>query len=180
MPFHPIDAASSCVRRARRFLALAQERLPDSKIKTDLRRSALVMAVTAVDSYMHWLVYRRVSDVRREGDLPKVLSKLDVPFSDMASLADAAIDARRTKHDLRPWVQVKNAVQRRLLRETFQSYDQIGQAFALAGIEKGWSRTADVLGVKPDEIKDRLNHLVQRRNQVVHEEISNAHPVRNA
>ena len=169
MPFHPIDAANACVRRARTFLALADGQLPDAKIKTDLRRSALVLAVTAVDSYMHWLVYRRISEVRREGDLPKLLAKLEVPFSDFASLADATIKARREDRDLRPWVQVKNAVQRRLLKETFQSYEQVGQALSLAGIDKGWSRTADALGIKADDIKTRLNHLVHRRNQIVHE-----------
>ena len=169
MPFHPINAANACVRRARRFLALAEAQLPDVKIKTDLRRSALVLAVTAVDSYMHWLVYRRISEVRRDGDLPKVLAKLEIPFSDLASLADTTIRARQEERDVRPWVQVKNAVQRRLLKETFQSYEQVGQAFSLAGIEKGWTRTATVLGMRADDIKTRLNQLVHRRNQIVHE-----------
>lgn len=169
MPFHPINGANACVRRARRFLALAEAQLPDAKIKTDLRRSALVLAVTAVDSYMHWLVYRRISEVRREGDLPKVLAKLEIPFSDFASLADATIRARHEDRDLRPWVQVKNAVQRRLLKVTFQTYEQVGQALSLAGIEKGWSRTADALGIRADDIKTRLNQLVHRRNQIVHE-----------
>lgn len=57
MHFHHANAASAYVRRARRFLALAEAQLPDTKIKTDRRRSALVLAVTAVDSNMHWLVY---------------------------------------------------------------------------------------------------------------------------
>ncbi len=169
MPFHPIDAAKACVRRSRRYLALAEGELPDAKIKTDLRRSALVLAVTAVDSYMHWLVYRRISEVRREGDLPKILARLEIPFSDFASLADATIKARQEDRELRPWVQVKNAVQRRLLKETFQSYEQVGQALSLAGVDKGWSRIADALGIKADDIKTRLNQLVHRRNQIVHE-----------
>lgn len=169
MAFHPIDAGRACIRRARRFLALAEGQLPDAKIKRDLRRSAIVLGVTAVDSYMHWLVYRRISEVRREGDLPNVLAKLEVPFSELASLSDATIKARQEDRDIRPWVQVKNAVQRRLLKETFQSYEQVAQAFALAGIDKGWSRTAAALGVNANDIRARLNHLVHRRNQVVHE-----------
>ncbi|QPN32544.1 HEPN domain-containing protein [Diaphorobacter sp. JS3051] len=169
MPFHPINAANACVHRARRLLAFAENQLPDPQIRGDLRRSALVLAVTAVDSYMHWLVYRRISAVRREGDLPKVLAKLDIPFSDFASLADATLRARQEDHNLRPWVQVKNAVQRRLLTETFQSYDQVGTALSLAGIEKGWSKTANALGIKQGDIKTRLNQLVHRRNQIVHE-----------
>lgn len=169
MAFDPIDAATACIRRSRRLLSLADNKLGDAKVKNDLRRAALVMGVTAVDSYMHWLVYRRVSDVRNGGDFPKSLAKLDMPFGDIASLADAAIEGRREKRDIRPWVQVKNAMQRRLLRETFQSYEQVRTAFALAGIEKAWSRVAGQLGAEAKTIKTRLNHLVHRRNQIVHE-----------
>jgi uncharacterized protein YutE (UPF0331/DUF86 family) len=169
MPFFPKDAANSCIRRAERLLDLAANELPGRRIKNDLRRSALVMAVTAIDSYMHWLVYRRISEVRQLRDLPKQLARLDIAFADFASLADATIDARQAQRDIRPWVHVKNVVQKRLQRETFQSYDQVASAFALAGIDKAWSSTAVLLGISPEAIKTRLNQLVQRRNQVVHE-----------
>lgn len=170
MPFLPFDAARACIRRSRRFLALAEhQNLPDPQIRNDLRRTAVVMAVAAIDSYMHWLVFRRLSDVRREGDLPKSLAKLSVPFSDLASLADALIAARRANREIRPWVQVKNSVQKELLRETFQSYEQVANALALSGVEKGWSRTAVKIGCTANDIKERLNRIVHRRNQVVHE-----------
>lgn len=150
MAFTPIQASKACIRRSRRLLDLANTDLPDSKIKNDLRRSALVMAVTGIDSYMHWLVYQRLSDVRKQGDLPKSLAKIDLPFSELASLADTAIEGRKKNRVIRPWVQVKNAMQRRLLKETFQSYEQVGVALSLAGIDKGWSRTAEKLGIKSD------------------------------
>jgi hypothetical protein len=127
------------------------------------------MSVAAIDSYMHWLVFRRLSDVRREGDLPKPLAKFSVPFADLASLADALIAARREGKDIRPWVQVKNTVQKELLRETFQSYEQVANALALAGVEKGWSRIATKMTCSAGDIRERLNRLVHRRNQVVHE-----------
>ncbi|WP_198391681.1 HEPN domain-containing protein [Burkholderia ubonensis] len=169
MPFHPITAANACIRRSRRLLTLAQHPLPDGQVKNDLRRSALVMAVTAVDSYMHWLVYRRISEVRKEGDLPKSLAKLDLPFTEMAALADATVRGRKIGKDTRPWVQVKNVMQKRLLKETFQSYEQVAIAFSWAGIEKPWSRVAAKLIIQADDIKSRLNSLVHRRNQIVHE-----------
>lgn len=169
MPFHPIDAADACVQRSRSLLALAAGHTLDAETRNDLRRAALVMAVTAVDSYMHWLVYRRISEVRREGDLPKSLAKLDLSFAAVASLADSAITGRQQGRDIRPWVQVKNAAQKRLLRETFQSFEQMGHAFALAGIDKAWSRVAARLGAQVATIRARLNHLVLRRNQIVHE-----------
>lgn len=170
MPLHPIHAAEDCISRAHRLLDMDAAQLPDQNVKPDLRRAALVMAVTAMDSYLHWLVYRRVSQVRYEQDLPKALKRLDIQFSDLASLADSALAARRENHDVRPWVQVKNALQRRLLQETFQSFDQVSGAFALAGVEKGWTRVAGKMGEKSTEpLRKRLNNLVHRRNQIVHE-----------
>ena len=71
MPFLPKQAADICVKRARRFLELADSALPVARAKNDLRRMALVMAVAAVDSYMHGIVIRRIGHVRRRGDLPR-------------------------------------------------------------------------------------------------------------
>lgn len=169
MAFRPITAAKTSLRRSRRFLQLAEGDLPDTRVRNDLRRAALVTAVSGLDTYMHWLVYLRISEVRAEGELPNQLKKLDVSFSELASLADSAIYARKNDRSIRPWVQVKHVIQKRLLRETFQGYDQVAGAFALAGVEKPWKRVSEKLGENAEAIKARLNGMVQRRNQIVHE-----------
>jgi RiboL-PSP-HEPN len=150
-------------------LTLASDSVPDSRIKNDLRRSAVVTVVAGIDSYMHWLVYKRLSALRGEGDLPRSFAKLDIPFTELASLADSVVAARSRNVHSRPWVKVKNTLHQRLLKETFQSYDQVATAFALAGIEKGWTRVAAEMGLQPAEIKTRLGGIVHRRNQIVHE-----------
>ena len=86
------------------------------RTREDLRRLALVMGVVAVDAYMHWAVLRRLSEVRRQGELPKGLRQLQVPFDELASLAETTVTARRQRVDSRPWVQLKNAAQKRLQR----------------------------------------------------------------
>lgn len=173
MPFAAADAADACIKRSRRFLALASNSLPVNFVKNDLRRSALAMAVAAVDAYLHWLVFQRLSHVRREAELPGMLARLQMPFSDLATLADKMLDSRRgskgSKKRPRPWVQVKNAVQKQLLKTTFQSSAQVETAFAMAGISKCWSRIADKMGEKTEDVKRRLDQLVHRRNQIVHE-----------
>jgi len=160
MSFHPINAANACIRRSRRLLDLCDGPLTDTRAKNDLRRSALVTAVAGLDAYMHWLVYRRISELRRENDLPKSMSKLDVPFTELAALADATLESRRRQNEIRPWVKVKRVMQKRLLRETFQSYEQVATAFGWAGVEKPWARIAEDLLDKPESIKVRLNALV--------------------
>lgn len=169
MSFLPKQAANSCIRRAQRFLDLADMGLPVNRIKNDLRRMALVMAVAAIDSYMHALVLRRIAAVRRSADLPKALARLELPFSEIANLADASIEAQRAMRASRPWVQVKASLQKRLLTETYQSFDQVATALAIAGVEKSWSKIAAELGETVEENKLWLNTLVHRRNQIVHE-----------
>lgn len=169
MAFTPIDAANSCISRSREILAISQ--MPAvASVSEDMIRSALVMAVGAMDSYMHWLVYQEITEVsNKQGGLPKRLANLDITFSELASLADSVIEGRRQQKDTRPWVQVKNATQRRLLRETFQSFDQVSGAMAMAGISKGWSSTAAHLSTTTEAIRIKLNQIVHRRNQIVHE-----------
>lgn len=168
LPFLPKQAADSCIKRARRFLELAESR-SSTRARNDLRRMALVMAVAAIDSYMHALVLRRIADVRKSADLPKALARLEIPFSEIAGLADASIKAQRERRASRPWVQVKASLQQRLLRETFQSFDQVATALAIAGIDKGWSKICRELDETPETNKAWLNDLVHRRNQIVHE-----------
>lgn len=169
MPFLPKQAADSSIRRAERFLSLADNALPIDKVKNDLRRMALVMAVAAIDSYMHALVSRRIADIRRSADLPKKLSGLDISFSDLANLADSAIAAQRAEKRSRPWVQVKSSLQRRLLKETFQSYDQVAMALSMAGIKEPWKKICAELKEANSDTKKWLDTLVHRRNQIVHE-----------
>lgn len=110
-----------------------------------------------------------MSDVRWRETLPKRLQNLDIPFSDLASLADSALGAQKDGRRVRPWVQVKNALQNRILSMTFQSYSQVAGAFSLAGIEKSWSKIAAETKEPASQIESRLNGLVHRRNQIVHE-----------
>lgn len=169
MAFSPKAAADACIARSKRFLDLGSQELTSRLVSDDLCRSALVTAVAAVDAYMHWLVFTRLSTVRYRADLPKALGRLDVPFEDLAALADSFIGAQQEERAVRPWVQVKNTVQKQLLLKTFQSYEQVGDAFAMAGVAKAWSKVSTSLGAPSNEIKARLNHLVHRRNQIVHE-----------
>lgn len=165
LAFKPTDAAGACFARCN-LLMISTFDAENEHLTDDICRSALVMAVSAVDSYMHWLVYDKLSEVRKGRDIPPALAKLAVPFSSIALLADSVIENREK---IRPWVQVKNAMQKKLLSETFQSFEQLGQAMAMAGISNGWKKISEQLGEPAAIIKTRLNHIVHRRNQIVHE-----------
>ena len=118
---------------------------------------------------MHALVLRRIAAVRRSADLPKALARVEIPFSEIASLADASIRAQRQERTSRPWVQVKSSLQERLLKQTFQNYNQVARALSIAGVENGWSKITQELGETVEQNQAWLNNLVHRRNQIVHE-----------
>ena len=167
MPVSPKDASDDCIARSRALLAHAHVPSVAPGLREDLGRLALVMAIAAVDAYMHALVLSRVSDVRTE--LPKSLKRIDIDFEWLTYLAEETVSAQRASKKKRPWVTVKHALQERLLRETFQSYDAVGSAMAMAGVDKAWSSVAQKMGCSADDIKNRLSVIVHRRNKIVHE-----------
>jgi hypothetical protein len=127
------------------------------------------MAVAAVDSYLHRLVLQRASRVRKAGDLPNTLRRVSVDFGELAGLADTSIQARRGGTASRPWVHAKNALHRRLLQMTFQSAEQVATALSMSGIEKPWRKIGDEMKASVPDMQKRLNSVVHRRNEIVHE-----------
>lgn len=185
MSFTSYDAATHTIERAKGLIRGSQpKRLSRSKktkklitrpstvqpdVRSDMRRLSIVMAVAALDTYMHRLILERAF---KHGELPKKLAQLDVNFEQLLSQADATKVAARAKpKQTRPRVAVKRQLQDRLLFETFQNFNSVSQALAMAGRKKEWKSIGAKMSpsMGPDEIKERLNAVVHRRNQIVHE-----------
>lgn len=137
--------------------------------RADMRRLSVVMAVAALDTYMHRLILERAYSHER---LPKELARLDIGFVHLLEQADATGSAARSApYKPRPRVGVKRLLRDRLLRETFQTYEAVSRALRMAGRSKDWA----AIGVRmspertPEDIRERLNEIVKRRNQIVHE-----------
>ena len=118
MPFTPYEAAVDTIDRAQALLdATDGFGLPDGVVE-DLRRLAVVMAIAALDTYMHRLVVTRVYE---HEELPGGLAALTVGFGDLVAQAEASVKARQEGRDVRPKVQAKRVLRDRLLRETFHA-----------------------------------------------------------
>jgi len=187
MAFTSYEAARHGIRRARRLLYGAaktskheqlspatgqMETMPEqlpSTTRADMRRLSVVMAVAALDTYMHRLIVERAY---KHDELPGGLARLDVGFEDLLRQTDAtAASARAKPHKPKPRVGLKKLLRDRLLRETFQSYDAVARALSMAGHSKAWPEIGKEMPTprEPKEIKARLNAIVMRRNQIVHE-----------
>jgi hypothetical protein len=166
--FSPYKAATHCVDRAKALLAAAADPA-NAAITDDLRRVSVVMVVAALDTYMHRLIVDRAY---RHDVLPGKLAGLSLTFRDALRQADAAGKAARAKpHKSRPRVALKRALRDRLLRDTFQRYDDVSTALGMAGLSGNWGPIGQALvpPLQPAQIEVRLNAIVDRRNQVAHE-----------
>jgi len=138
-------------------------------VRADMRRLSIVMAVAALDTYMHRLILERAFT---HDALPKRLAQLDVNFEQLLAQADETRDAARAQpSNSRPRVGIKRQLQDRLLRETFQSFNAVSQALNMAGRKKEWTAIGDKMSppLERNEIQRRLDGIVHRRNQIVHE-----------
>jgi hypothetical protein len=185
MAFTPYDAATHALRRARALLASTaltrrtrivkvrgQRRvrrwLPVT-VAADMRRLSVVMAVGALDTYMHSLVITRAYT---HGQLPGGLARLDVSFEALLAQADEAKEAaRKPSHKSRQRVGVKRQLRDRLLQETFQNSAGVSRALGMAGLGGKWKEIGQQMtpAMQPEAIKTRLDDIVMRRNQIVHE-----------
>lgn len=168
MPFGPHDAAVHAVGRARALL-LASRSFQSSSVAGDMRRLSVVMAVAALDTYMHRLIIERAFT---HEELPGGLARLELPFKELLAQADAAGAAARAEpHNSRPRVSVKRHLRDRLLRETFQRFDDVSRALGMAGRSGNWDAIGQLLNppLTTSGIRQRLDQIVTRRNQIVHE-----------
>jgi len=184
MAFTSYDAATHAIGRSRDLLAGARPRVARGRdgvklfrsggglspeTRGDMRRLSVVMAVAALDTYMHRLIVERVY---KHDTLPNGLARLDVGFEDLLRQTDATATAARAQpHKPKPRVGVKRQLRDRLLRETFQNYDAVARALSMAGYPKAWPKIGKKMQAprEPTEIKQRLNGIVVRRHQIVHE-----------
>jgi hypothetical protein len=167
MAFTPHDAAVDLISRARRLLSGASGSV--SAQADDLRRLSVVMAVAALDTYMHRLIVERAY---LHGELPGKLANLSFRFEYALIQADEiGRAARRNPRNTRPRVALKRVLRERLLQETYQRYEDVATALGMAGLSGNWEAIGSKLNPprQPGQIRSRLNEIVDRRNQVVHE-----------
>jgi hypothetical protein len=168
VPFTPHAAGVHAIGRAQRLLDASRRTTPGS-IRGDMRRLAVVMAVAALDTYMHRLIVHRAYT---HETLPPALARLDIPFERLLLQADdTGAAARADPHNSRPRVGIKRQKRDRLFRETFQRFDDVSRALAMSGLTRSWDEIGARLdpALRPPQIRRRLDSIVVRRNQIVHE-----------
>jgi hypothetical protein len=136
----------------------------------DLLRMALVTAVSALDRYLHERVVKRIIEALKQSTLRPAQEKLTISATLALRLTEHFRRAAKAGQNVRPANQLRIALQEALHRQTFQSWHELESAFELIGIS-GVARTLQQSYRINDMriVRNQLNAIAQRRNQVVHE-----------
>jgi hypothetical protein len=125
---------------------------------SDILRAQYVLAVSALDHYVH--------EVARLGMLEtfdgiRIASPAYLRFR--ISLDCLGIGRVVSRTDVDSEIRTQHGF------IAFQHPDKVAEAIRLISDIKLWDATAKWLGTSPDEIKDRLKLIVDRRNKIAHE-----------
>ncbi len=144
---------------------------PTTQIADHLLRAALTMLVSAIDTSIHELI---ISAIMYELKEDKSKFKID-GFNIAVFIAKEPVLNERLRL-------IEAELRRQFAKETYQSSRQIESTLASIGINKIWTKLSTTSGQSPEDIKTRLDLLVRRRNQIVHEgdldHLHNLHEIR--
>ena len=136
-----------------------------------LLRQAVVAACSALDVFLPHLLEMHLADVvriRQRNFLPpndKVVGDLFRDFH--LKLDEIWPFAEEPDPDVR-WDIIAKRVLDHCRTKTFSNEQGIHQVVAILGVEKPWERIAERAGEKEAAVKDRLNKVVNRRNDIIH------------
>lgn len=132
--------------------------VPVTQVTDNILRAALTMLVSAIDTSIHELVINAVIFELKE---EKSIFNLDNISIDISVSRESDSDKRLRL--------IEACLRKKYSKESFQSSKKIESTLSKIGITKIWSRLASSLGLPAEDIKIKLDLLVRRRNQIVHE-----------
>ncbi len=131
---------------------------------SDLLRAELVLAVSAFDHYVHETTRLGMLEIHA-GQRTATAAFLRFPIS-MESM-------RQSMNTPISQAWLENEIRARHGWQSFQQPDKVADAIRLVSEIRLWDQVAARLGGNPQDIKQRLNLIIDRRNKIAHEADSN-------
>ena len=140
-----------------------QDKVTEAISLDELLRAEIVLAVSALDCYVHDVVRIGMSKAfQLASGEPNAYLSFGVSLQFVKRLLRAP--SPDEMHNL-----LDQEVRRLHGYRTFQNADNISQALSLIGIAGIWEKIGVVLGMPTADVKTRLNVIVDRRNKIAHE-----------
>ena len=137
---------------------------------SDMLRSALVLAVSALDYYIHEVVRIGMLEIHRgERPEPPAFSGFQISLGN----ARAGINAGQ---NIDSWLE--DEIRQRHSYKSFQQPNAIADAVRLICDKKLWEEVSINMGSPAKDIKQQLSLIVDRRNKIAHEaDIDPSYPI---
>jgi len=128
---------------------------------SDILRAAFVLAVSALDYYVHEVVKIGMLEIYR-GQRPETsaFSRFQVSLS---SLRKALNEAASNDYLL------ENEIRQRHSYQSFQRPDKIADAIRLISDKQLWKEVSVKMDIPVQDIKEQLSLIIERRDQIAHE-----------
>jgi hypothetical protein len=128
---------------------------------SDMLRSALVLAVSALDYYIHEIVRIGMLEIHRgQRPEPPAFSGFQISLGN----ARAGINAGQ---NIDSWLE--DEIRQRHSYKSFQQPNAIADAVRLICDKKLWEEVSINMGRPAKDIKKELSRIVDRRNKIAHE-----------
>lgn len=143
-----------------------------SEALDDLLRAAITFGISAVDRYVHERIVKAFVTAFRATELTKNQREFQVPATLAIDIVNRVHSARRNGQAIRPANEIRKVVQEVLHKRPFQSWREIEYGFSLIGFKdlgKSLKAAHTLSSQDLEALKEQLNRIVARRNQIVHE-----------
>ncbi len=145
------------------------QNVPVTKVTDNILRASLTTMVSSIDTSVHELIINAIMFEIKED---KSIFKLN-------NVKIGALAAKEPDYDIRIRL-IESDLRHQFAKESFQSSRQIENSLAQIGITKIWTKLSSTIGQPPEDIKIKLDLLVHRRNQIVHEgDLDHLHSLRD-
>jgi len=137
---------------------------------SDMLRAALVLAVSALDYYIHEVVRIGMLEIHRgQRPEPPAFSRFQISLGN----ARAGINAGQ---NIDSWLE--DEIRQRHSYKSFQQPEAIADAIRLISDKKLWEEVSTNMSRPAKDIKQQLNRIVDRRNKIAHEaDIDPSYPI---
>jgi len=139
---------------------------------SDILRAELVLAVSALDYYIHEIVRFGMLEIylgkrAPTASLLKFNVTLEGVIQSFAKMNDVSREESKSMVEYVDWLD--NEIRNRHGWHSFQRADKIAEAIRLISKDQLWQEVAENLQQSPQDIKQSLDLIVNRRNQIAHE-----------
>ncbi len=149
----------SCKEMDAIYLFLSEKKVLSLNIDSILR-AEYVLIISAFDFYIHQIVCKKMVDMFQNGSIAS--DERLISMREMQLIFQTTNTS--TQHDL-----LLASLRKKFSKDSFQSSRSIEYALGLIGIHNIWTNLSPRMGDTPNNIKNRLDVIVLRRNQIAHE-----------